>query len=160
MLDLACAVHPRGYYPAPAGLFLGAHNDALDSGDPRREMNELGVGGHRELIPSAEHWRIREDRKFYLEGLRLPVGAPLKKSQVSEGRRSGGDRGACGGVCWRRQRRRLDAIAIKPTLTSAFDGWCSTVTTSANEQLDPLRVIYRPKRPMRSPRQRRLHSVS
>jgi adenylate cyclase len=27
-----------------------------------------------DLIPSAEHWRIREDREYYLEGLRLAVG--------------------------------------------------------------------------------------
>jgi hypothetical protein len=26
------------------------------------------------LVPSAEHWRIREDREFYLDGLRLAVG--------------------------------------------------------------------------------------
>jgi hypothetical protein len=30
---------------------------------------------------------------------------------------------------------RLDAIANKSTLTNAFSDWCSTVTTSANEQL-------------------------
>jgi adenylate cyclase len=27
------------------------------------------------LVPSAEHWRIREDREFYLNGLRLAVGS-------------------------------------------------------------------------------------
>jgi adenylate cyclase len=27
-----------------------------------------------DLIPSAEHWRIHEDREFYLDGLRLAVG--------------------------------------------------------------------------------------
>jgi TolB-like protein len=26
------------------------------------------------LVPKAEHWRIREDREFYLDGLRLAVG--------------------------------------------------------------------------------------
>jgi tetratricopeptide (TPR) repeat protein len=26
------------------------------------------------LVPSAEHWRIREDREYYLDGLRLAVG--------------------------------------------------------------------------------------
>jgi len=26
------------------------------------------------VIPSAEHWRIREDREYYLEGLRLAAG--------------------------------------------------------------------------------------
>ena len=26
------------------------------------------------LVPSAEHWRIREDREFYLNGLRSAVG--------------------------------------------------------------------------------------
>ena len=27
-----------------------------------------------DLIPSAEHWRVREDREYCLEGLRLAVG--------------------------------------------------------------------------------------
>jgi tetratricopeptide (TPR) repeat protein len=31
------------------------------------------------LIPSAEHWRMREDREFYLNGLRLAVGVTTKK---------------------------------------------------------------------------------
>ena len=26
-----------------------------------------------DLIPSAKHWRVREDRQFYLDGLRLAV---------------------------------------------------------------------------------------
>jgi adenylate cyclase len=26
------------------------------------------------LVHRAEHWRIREDRDFYLEGLRLAIG--------------------------------------------------------------------------------------
>src|SRR5262250_1997717 len=26
------------------------------------------------VIPSAEHWRIREDREYYLDGLRLAAG--------------------------------------------------------------------------------------
>ena len=26
------------------------------------------------MIPTAEHWRIREDREYYLEGLRLAAG--------------------------------------------------------------------------------------
>jgi adenylate cyclase len=26
------------------------------------------------VIPSAEHWRIREDREYFLDGLRLAVG--------------------------------------------------------------------------------------
>jgi adenylate cyclase len=28
----------------------------------------------RVLVPTAEHWRIREDREYYLDGLRLAVG--------------------------------------------------------------------------------------
>ena len=39
------------------------------------------------MIPSAEHWRIREDREFYLDGLRLAVGVDRDKSQVIEGDR-------------------------------------------------------------------------
>jgi adenylate cyclase len=27
------------------------------------------------VIPTAEHWRIREDREYFLDGLRLAVGA-------------------------------------------------------------------------------------
>jgi hypothetical protein len=26
------------------------------------------------VIPTAEHWRVREDRKYYLDGLRLAAG--------------------------------------------------------------------------------------
>jgi hypothetical protein len=26
------------------------------------------------VIPTAEHWRIREDREYYLDGLRLAAG--------------------------------------------------------------------------------------
>jgi TolB-like protein len=33
-----------------------------------------------DLIPSAEHWRIREDREYYLNGLRLAVGVAPEKS--------------------------------------------------------------------------------
>jgi TolB-like protein/Tfp pilus assembly protein PilF len=28
-----------------------------------------------DLVPSAEHWRVREDREYFLDGLRLAVGA-------------------------------------------------------------------------------------
>jgi len=31
------------------------------------------------LVPSAEHWRIRQDRDFYLDGLRLAVGVTPEK---------------------------------------------------------------------------------
>jgi adenylate cyclase len=33
------------------------------------------------LIPTAEHWRIPEDREYYLEGLRLAVGQTLFTSK-------------------------------------------------------------------------------
>jgi hypothetical protein len=29
------------------------------------------------VIPPAEHWRIQEDREYYLNGLRLAVGQTL-----------------------------------------------------------------------------------
>ena len=50
-MDLACAVHPRGHYPAPTGLFLDAHNDALNSGDPAaRDERVRSWGSSRQLI--------------------------------------------------------------------------------------------------------------
>jgi len=32
-----------------------------------------------DLVPSAEHWRVREDREFFLDGLRLAVGVTLEE---------------------------------------------------------------------------------
>jgi adenylate cyclase len=34
------------------------------------------------VIPSAEHWRIREDREYFLDGLRLAVGAAPEKPEA------------------------------------------------------------------------------
>ena len=31
------------------------------------------------VIPTAEHWRIREDREYFLDGLRLAVGVTPEK---------------------------------------------------------------------------------
>ena len=36
------------------------------------------------VIPSAEHWRIREDREFYLDGLRLAVGVDRDVSPAGQ----------------------------------------------------------------------------
>jgi hypothetical protein len=32
------------------------------------------------VIPTAEHWRIREDREYFLDGLRLAVGGTPEKA--------------------------------------------------------------------------------
>jgi hypothetical protein len=45
---------------------MGRHRDAQDMVKKLREMTP-------ELVPSAEHWRVAEDREFYLAGLRLAV---------------------------------------------------------------------------------------
>jgi adenylate cyclase len=34
------------------------------------------------LIPSAEHWRIREDCDYYVDGLRMAISFALKKARV------------------------------------------------------------------------------
>jgi adenylate cyclase len=36
------------------------------------------------VIPSAGHWRIREDREYYLDGLRLAAGLKAENSQAIE----------------------------------------------------------------------------
>ena len=34
------------------------------------------------LIPSAAHWRISEDRDYYVDGLRTAISVALKKARV------------------------------------------------------------------------------
>ena len=46
---------------------MGRSRDAQDMVTRLREMTPV-------LIPTAEHWRIPEDREFYLAGLRLAAG--------------------------------------------------------------------------------------
>jgi adenylate cyclase len=38
-----------------------------------------------DLIPSAEHWRVREDREFFLEGLRLAVDQTARPANATLG---------------------------------------------------------------------------
>jgi len=38
-----------------------------------------------ELVPSAEHWRVREDREFYLDGLRLAVDQTARPANATPG---------------------------------------------------------------------------
>jgi len=38
-----------------------------------------------DLIPSAEHWRVREDREFFLEGLRLAVDQTVRPVNATQG---------------------------------------------------------------------------
>ena len=39
-----------------------------------------------DLVPSAEHWRVREDREFFLEGLRLAVDQTARPANATPGR--------------------------------------------------------------------------
>ena len=34
-------------------------------------------------IPSAEHWRVREDREYYLNGLRLAVDQTARQANAT-----------------------------------------------------------------------------
>ena len=38
-----------------------------------------------DLIPSAEHWRVREDREYYLNGLRLAVDQTARQANATLG---------------------------------------------------------------------------
>jgi adenylate cyclase len=38
-----------------------------------------------DLIPSAEHWRVREDREFFLDGLRLAVDQTARPASATPG---------------------------------------------------------------------------
>jgi adenylate cyclase len=71
ILSLALQDHPNW---APTYRFLascfahmGRSRDAQDMVQRLRELTPV-------LIPTAEHWRIPEDREFYLAGLRMAIG--------------------------------------------------------------------------------------
>jgi hypothetical protein len=38
-----------------------------------------------DLIPCAEHWRLREDREFFLDGLRLAVDQTARQANATPG---------------------------------------------------------------------------
>jgi hypothetical protein len=42
------------------------------------------------VVPTAEHWRIREDREYFLDGLRLAAGLKAESQAVYEVRGEGG----------------------------------------------------------------------
>ena len=58
---------PSYRFLASCYAHIGRLRDAQDVVKRLREITPL-------LIPGAEHWRISEDREFYLAGLRLAVG--------------------------------------------------------------------------------------
>jgi adenylate cyclase len=71
ILSLALQDHPNW---APTYRFLascfahmGRSRDAQDMVQRLRELTPV-------LVPTAEHWRIPEDREFYLAGLRQAAG--------------------------------------------------------------------------------------
>jgi len=71
MLPLSLQEHPNWApclrFLASCYAHLGRQGDAQAIVEKLRRITT-------DLIPSAEHWRIREDREFYLVGLRLAVG--------------------------------------------------------------------------------------
>jgi TolB-like protein len=76
MLLLSLQEHPNW---APCLRFLAscyAHLGRL--GEAQEVVKRLGAITPV-LIPSAEHWRLREDREYFLHGLRLAVGATPEK---------------------------------------------------------------------------------
>jgi TolB-like protein/class 3 adenylate cyclase len=62
---------PTYRFLASCFAHLGRSRDAQDMVRRLREMTPV-------LIPTAEHWRIPEDREFYLAGLRLAAGEPIQ----------------------------------------------------------------------------------
>ena len=58
---------PTYRFLASCFAHMGRSRDAQDMVSKLREMTPV-------LIPTAEHWRIPEDREFYLAGLRLATG--------------------------------------------------------------------------------------
>jgi TolB-like protein/class 3 adenylate cyclase len=58
---------PTYRFLASCFAHMGRSRDAQDMVKRLREMTPV-------LIPTAEHWRIPEDREFYLAGLRLAAG--------------------------------------------------------------------------------------
>jgi TolB-like protein len=72
MLLLSLQEHPNW---APCLRFLvSCYANLGQLGDAQATVQKLRLITPV-LIPSAEHWRIREDRQFYLDGLRMAVGA-------------------------------------------------------------------------------------
>jgi TolB-like protein/class 3 adenylate cyclase len=58
---------PTYRFLASCFAHMGRHRDAQDMVKRLREMTPV-------LVPTAEHWRVPEDREFYLAGLRQAVG--------------------------------------------------------------------------------------
>jgi len=58
---------PEYRFLASCYAHMGRLSDARDMVERLRRITPV-------LIPGAEHWRIPEDREFYLSGLRLAVG--------------------------------------------------------------------------------------
>jgi hypothetical protein len=63
---------PRLRFLASCYAHLGQLGDAQSIVEKLRQITPV-------LVPSAEHWRIREDREYYLDGLRLAVGVTPEK---------------------------------------------------------------------------------
>jgi adenylate cyclase len=62
---------PTYRFLASCFAHMGRPREAQDMVRRLRELTPV-------LVPTAEHWRIPEDREFYLAGLRLAVGEPLQ----------------------------------------------------------------------------------
>jgi adenylate cyclase len=58
---------PTYRFLASCFAHMGRSCDAQDMVRRLREITPV-------LIPTAEHWRIPEDREFYLTGLRMAAG--------------------------------------------------------------------------------------
>ena len=65
---------PAYRFLASSFAHMGRSRDAQETVGKLRDMTSV-------LIPSAEHWRIPEDREFYLAGLRLAAGEAESREQ-------------------------------------------------------------------------------
>jgi hypothetical protein len=93
MLPLSLQEHPN--WP-PCLRFLAscyAHTGRLDDGgsivEKLRQITPV-------LVPSAEHWRVREDREFFLDGLRLAVDQTARPGNATPGKPHAGMPGISG----------------------------------------------------------------
>ena len=62
---------PAYRFLASCFAHMGRSRDAQDMVRRLRELTPV-------LVPSAEHWRVPEDREFYLAGLRMAAGKPIQ----------------------------------------------------------------------------------
>jgi adenylate cyclase len=82
MLLLSLQEHPNWppclRFLASCYAHMGRLDDARSIVEKLRQITPV-------LVPSAEHWRVREDREFYLDGLRLAIDQTARPGNAIPG---------------------------------------------------------------------------